>query len=247
VRPLIVAHRGGAGLAPENTLAAIRNAVHLGADAIEVDVLPSREGRLVAHHDERLTRTAGLDRGVWDLDLRELQALDVGRWFGADHAGEHIPTLEEIAGALPSGVRLIADMKHGDERFPGIAQRVAEFARAFGVERFAMISIRHELALSVAELAPGVLPLLVYRAPLATEADLGTLDDLPAGAGIGASLRALSIAMLVRARSRAREVYAYNPTSEAELRVTLSMGVDAVITDRPDRALALRGSGANRE
>jgi glycerophosphoryl diester phosphodiesterase len=240
MRPLIVAHRGGAALAPENTLAAVRNAIRLGADAIEVDVLPSRDGALVVHHDERLRRTAGVDRNVWDLDVRELRTLDVGRWFSPEHAGERIPTLEEVAAELPSGMRLIADMKHGDERFPGVARRVADFARTFGADRFSVLSIRHDFALSVAELTRGVLPLLVYRSPLASEAELQTLDTLPRAAGLAASLRALSVAMLVRARATGRAVYTYNPTTEPELRVTLSVGVDGVITDRPDLALALR-------
>jgi glycerophosphoryl diester phosphodiesterase len=240
MNPLIVAHRGGAALAPENTIVAVRNAVRLGVDTIEIDVLPSRDGQLVVHHDEQLTRTAGVNRNVWDLDVRELQSLDVGRWFAREHAGERVPTLEEVAAELPSGMRLIVDMKHGDERFPGIARRVADFARALGTERFSMLSIRHDFALRVAEMAPGVRPLLVYRAPLATEADLAMLDPLPPEAGIAASLRALSVAMLVRTRAAHRTLYTYNPTTPLELRVALTIGVDGVITDRPDLALELR-------
>jgi len=58
--PLVFAHRGGAALAPENTLAAFENGVALGADGIELDVRPSRDGRVVVHHDETLDRTTSL-------------------------------------------------------------------------------------------------------------------------------------------------------------------------------------------
>ena len=146
MRPLVVAHRCGSAVAPENTLAALRTAVLQGADAVEVDVLPSRDGHPIIHHDDRLTRTAGVDAAVWDLDLAELRGLDVGRWFAPAFEGERIPTLEELVAALPAGMRLIADFKHGEERFPGFAARVADIVRPLG-PRYATISIQHAFAL----------------------------------------------------------------------------------------------------
>lgn len=239
-QPLLIAHRGGGALAPENTLAAFRNAVRLGSDGVELDVLMSRDGHLVAHHDESLARTAGVSALVWELDLVDLQKLDVGRWFSAPFAGERIPTLDQVAAELPSGVRLVADFKHGEERFPGITRRVADFARAFGPARFAALSIRHALPTALAELVPGMLPLFTYRAPLSTVDELQGLAELPPPVGFGASLRALSAAMLVVARESGRSVYVFNPNTETELRVALTIGADAVITDRIDAALDLR-------
>src|SRR5439155_1194999 len=101
-RPLVVAHRCGSGVAPENTLAALRTAVREGADAVEVDVLPSRDGHPVVHHDDRLSRTAGIDAAVWEVDLADLRALDVGRWFAPGFEGERIPTLEDVVAAETS-------------------------------------------------------------------------------------------------------------------------------------------------
>jgi len=240
IPPFIVAHRGGSALAPENTLAAIRGAVRLGADAVEVDVLPSRDGRLMVHHDEHLTRTAGVSGAVWELDRHDLQQLDVGRWFGAAFAGERIPTLEEVAAELPARMRLVADFKHGEERFPGLARRVADFARALGPSRLSVLSIQHSFAAAVAEAAPGVLPLFTYRTPLPSDEELQRLRDLPAGAGLAASMRALSAGMLVAAAEAGRAVYVFTPNTESELRVALGLGADGVITDRPDLALDLR-------
>ncbi len=241
-RPRIVAHRGGSALAPENTLAAVRNAVRLGADAVEVDVLRSRDGYLVAHHDERLTRTAGVAQAVWELDLEDLRRLDVGRSFGAAVAGERIPTLEEVAAEIPAGMGLIADFKHGEERFPGLTRQVAEFARAFGPSRFSVLSIQHAFALGVAEQQAGVLPLFTYRVPPATDEALRALRDLPGLVGFAASMRALSAGMLVAARETARQVYLFTPNTPTELGVALGIGADAVITDRIDLALDLRRS-----
>lgn len=235
-----MAHRGGSALAPENTLAAIRGAVALGVEAVEVDVQRTRDGHLVVHHDETLARTAGVERAVDELDLRELQALDVGHWFASEFTGQRIPTLEEAAAALPAGVKLVADFKHGDERWPGLSEQIAGFARALGPSRLAVMSIRHALAARVAEAAPGVLALFTYRTPFASTGELRALHDLPPGVGFGASLRALSAGMLVVAREDDRTVYTFTPNTVAELSVALTVGVDAVITDHPDLALDLR-------
>jgi glycerophosphoryl diester phosphodiesterase len=238
--PAIVAHRGGRALAPENTLAAIRRVVALGVDAVEIDVQRTRDGHLVAHHDETLERATGVARPVDEIDLRDLQTLDAGRWFAPEFAGERVPTLDEVAAALPARMRLVADFKHGDERWPGLSGQMAAFARALGPDRLAVLSIRHELAACVAAAVPGVLALYTYRAPFATDAELRALRDLPRGVGFAASLRALSAGLLVVAREDGRAVYTFTPNTAIELEVALTVGPDAVITDHPDLALDIR-------
>ena len=245
-RPLVVAHRCGGAVAPENTLAALRTAVRDGADAVEVDVLASRDGHPVVHHDDRLSRTAGVDAAVWDLDLAELRALDVGRWFAPDFEGEGIPTLEEIVAALPADVRLVADFKHGEERFPGFGARVADIVRPLG-NRYATVSIQHDFALDLASRVPGALALLTFRRPPATDEEVRQLRELPPGAGLATAMRALSAAVLVVAAETSRPVYVFTPNSPAELRVALTVGADAVITDHVAIAVELRGRLARGE
>jgi glycerophosphoryl diester phosphodiesterase len=236
---LVVAHRGGGAAAPENTLAALRTAVRDGADAIEVDVLPSRDGHPVIHHDERLTRTAGVDAAVWELDLRELQRLDVGRWFGPGYENERILTLEDVMSVLPPSIRLIADFKHGEERFPGLARRVAEIVRPLG-DRFAVLSIQHAFALDLARRVPGSLALLTFRRPPVTDDEVDRLRELPREAGLATSMRALSATVLVTAAEASRPVYVFVPNSPMELKVALTIGADAVITDRVSDAVEIR-------
>ncbi len=93
---LVIAHRGASGHAPENTLAAFRKAVSLGAPFIETDLQLSRDAHFVAIHDATVDRTTGGHGAVHDLTLAELHRLDAGSWFGSEFAGERIPTLEEI-------------------------------------------------------------------------------------------------------------------------------------------------------
>jgi glycerophosphoryl diester phosphodiesterase len=238
-RPLVVAHRCGSGVAPENTLVALRTALRGGADAVEVDVVPSRDGHPVVHHDDRLSRTAGVDRAVWDLDLAELRRLDVGRWFAPAFEGERLPSLEDVVAALPSGVGLVADFKHGEDRFPGLAARVAEIVRPLR-NRFAALSIQHAFALDLAARVPGALALLTFRRPPATDEEVSQVRQLPPGAGLATAMRALSAAVLVAAAETSRPVYVFTPNRPAELRVALSVGADAVITDHVAIAVELR-------
>src|SRR5207249_3594397 len=144
---------------------------------------------------DRLSRTAGIDAAVWEVDLADLRALDVGRWFAPGFEGERIPTLEDVVAALPAGVRLVADFKHGEDRFPGFATRVADIVRPLG-HRYATISIQHAFALDLASRLPGALALLTFRRPPATDEEVKQLRELPPGAGLAMAMRALSAAVL---------------------------------------------------
>src|ERR1700676_2230723 len=93
---LVIAHRGASGNAPENTLAAFRKAVALGATFIETDLQLSRDAHFVAIHDATVNRTTNGQGAVHDMKLAELRRLDAGSWFGSEFARERIPTLEEI-------------------------------------------------------------------------------------------------------------------------------------------------------
>ena len=173
-----------------------------------------------------MLRTAGIDRAVWDTDLAELRALDVGRWFGPEFAGERILTLEEVAAMLPAPVGLVA--------------RVAAAARPLG-PRFAVLSIQHAFAVAVAAAVPGAHALLTVRRPFASEEELAGLLALGPGVGLATSMRAVSAALLVTAAEGNRPVYVFTPNTAIELDVALRLAPTAVITDRVADAVAIRG------
>lgn len=98
------AHRGGARHRPENTLAAFREALRLGAHMLELDLRLSADGAIVVMHDARVNRTTDGRGAVADLTLAELRRLDAGSRFSARFAGERVPTLEEVLDLLPRDV-----------------------------------------------------------------------------------------------------------------------------------------------
>ena len=95
-KPWVIAHRGASGHAPENTFAAFRRAVELGATFIETDLQVTRDGRFVALHDSTVSRTTNGTGEVHEFTLEELRQVDAGMWFDREFMGERVPTLEEI-------------------------------------------------------------------------------------------------------------------------------------------------------
>lgn len=94
--PLIIGHRGASAVAPENTMAAFREALAVGAHGIEFDVRLTRDGVPVVIHDSTLRRTGGLNQRVADLSSQEISKVDVGSWFAPGFANERIPSLREL-------------------------------------------------------------------------------------------------------------------------------------------------------
>ncbi|HEX6023267.1 MAG TPA: glycerophosphodiester phosphodiesterase family protein [Solirubrobacter sp.] len=133
----VVAHRGASGEAPENTLAAIREAGRQDADWVEIDVVLSKDGVPVLLHDTSLARTTDVeekfpDREPWlveDFTVAELKQLDAGSWFDERFAGEPLPTFREALLALDKAdVGLWLEIK-SPERYPGVEEAIAEVLR----------------------------------------------------------------------------------------------------------------------
>ncbi|MDP1949286.1 MAG: glycerophosphodiester phosphodiesterase family protein [Nitrospirota bacterium] len=113
-RVLRIGHRGAAGHAPENTLAAIHKGIALGVDFVEIDVRRTADGVLVILHDESVSRTTNGTGRVDRLSLHEVKTFDAGN-------GEQIPTLEEVLTETDGRVGLMLELK-----IEGIAQQVVE-------------------------------------------------------------------------------------------------------------------------
>lgn len=116
--PALIAHRGAAHDAPENTLAAFELAWQQGADGIEGDFQLTRDGEIVCIHDAFTMRTARRPRKVTKATLAELRQLDVGSWKGAQWRGIRIPTLGEVLATVPAGKKMFIEIKSGPEIVP---------------------------------------------------------------------------------------------------------------------------------
>jgi glycerophosphoryl diester phosphodiesterase len=114
----IIGHRGASYDAPENTLPSFKLGWERNADAVELDIYLTKDGKIVVIHDDNTKRTAGADKRVVEQTLAELRSLDAGRWKGEQWAGTRIPTLEEVLAIIPAGKRLFIEIKCGPEILP---------------------------------------------------------------------------------------------------------------------------------
>ncbi len=130
--PVIIAHRGASGHAPENTVAAAQVAADLDTSWVETDVQRTADGELVLMHDTTLDRTTDAeelfpDRAPWnvsDFTAAEIAQLDAGSWFGEEFAGEPVPTLTDFLDELETNdQQLLLELKAPD-LYPGIEEEI---------------------------------------------------------------------------------------------------------------------------
>ena len=158
------AHRGAAGLAPENTLAAFRMAIELGADAAELDLQATKDGVVVVIHDDTVDRTTDGRGRIGDLTLADIKRLDAGTKFGAAFRGERVPTLSELIDLVKAGgndrFRLNLEIKfaEGREGQPAdLEERVlAVLTQAGFLDRVITQSFHHASAAKMKRLAPSI-------------------------------------------------------------------------------------------
>jgi glycerophosphoryl diester phosphodiesterase len=139
---LVVAHRGGAALAPENTLAAFGNALKIGVDMVECDVHLSKDGELVVMHDPDLARTTNGAGQISGLTLAELKKLNAAAKFGnGGWPEQQIPTLDELLDLVKGKVGIQIEIKTtaGNARYPGIEKKVADLLNAKGMPDKAIV------------------------------------------------------------------------------------------------------------
>ncbi len=130
-RPMVIAHRGGSRLAPENTLAAFRKAVEVGADAIELDVRLTKDRRVAVFHDRHVDRTTSGSGTVGSLTMAELRSLDAGSWYGREYAGEGVPSLDDVFEELPGEFPVYVEMKSRGPNGFSLARAVVDVVRRY--------------------------------------------------------------------------------------------------------------------
>jgi len=143
-RPLVVAHRGYRTKYPENTQVAFQGAIDAGADMIELDVLLTKDRKMVVIHDAALDRTTNGQGMVSDYTLSELKALDAGSWFDPCFKGERLPTLEEVLDEVDGRVPLNIEIKRSayEPHHPpdAIEKQIVELVRRKNVVEGVLIS-----------------------------------------------------------------------------------------------------------
>jgi glycerophosphoryl diester phosphodiesterase len=246
-QPRVAGHRGGARLWPENSLLGFRQAVAAGAEFIETDVHLTADGEPVVVHDPTLDRTTTGRGAVRDLRLADLRAL---RLRAVDGTGtdEPIPTLGQVLDLVrPSTAELLLEIKVGPDRrrYPGIEEKVLAAIRAHDLAaRVVIMGFQRETVSRIRGLDPAIrTALLVARVQLdraglpATEAV--TWAKAVGATALGLQHTAVDAAVVAAARQAGVLLGAWTVNDAAEIRRVADLGVDIVISDRPDLARRL--------
>ena len=220
-RVVRVGHRGAAGHAPENTLAAIDAGIACGADFVEIDLRRTADGVLVALHDTTVNRTTDGTGRVDRLSLRDVKKLTAEK-------GQQIPTLQEVLEVADGRTGLILELK-----VRNIAQQTVETVRRTSFTGpLLYASFLHDELTHVRKADPGAsLMVLFDRVPPASVAR--AMQYVPSHVGLRHSK---ATHRLVEAFHRANlHVFVYTPNRPADIERAISLGVDGVISNFPDR------------
>ncbi|MBM4466470.1 MAG: glycerophosphodiester phosphodiesterase [Chloroflexi bacterium] len=229
------AHRGASRHAPENTLAAFRLAREMGADGVELDVQASRDGEAVVIHDFTVDRTTNGQGRVKDKTLAKLRELDAGSWFDARFAGQRIPTLEEVI--LEVGHQLLLNIELKARAF-GSADLVAEVVRLIedhNLVHRVIVSSFNPLALRrVKKLNPRIPTGLLYYFDLPAHLLRTLLLLLADPDALHPQKHLVAQDYMDWARERGYRVNVWTVDEPAEMKRLIALGVDGIITNRPD-------------
>jgi glycerophosphoryl diester phosphodiesterase len=233
-------HRGARALAPENTLAGMRAGMNAGADGVEFDVQRTSDGHLVVFHDDDLKRICGVGGRVVTSTLAQLRELDAGRHFGPQFSGELIPTLDELIETLPASAFLNIEAKRFRFRSDGLEAGIVQAIRRHNLLGRCIVSSFNPILLWRMGRMDRSIPLGLLYAP-----------DEPPGLNRGWPRYGLRLAalhpyheqvtakLLQQTRGRGQQINTWTVNEPAEMRRLLGLGVDGIITDRPDLLSAL--------
>lgn len=246
--PRILAHRGARGHAPENTHAAFNLAYRMGADGIELDVQACASGEIVVIHDEMVNRTSNGTGAVAELPLKQLKEFDFGGFYGSAFAGERIPTLAEVFEGLPAQAIINVEIKNKGTKTNGEEVGVAALIRRTNLYDRVLVSSFNPFVLRrMRRIDPRVPIAYLYEAKSPLFLRPLPVRTLLRPQALHPDFRVVTRRMVQAAHRRGYAVNTWTVNDPADLARMVACGVDAIITDYPDRLVALRESTGKME
>lgn len=250
--PTVIAHRGGGGLAPENTIEAFRKSADLGADVLELDVHETADGSLVVMHDDKVDRTTNGTGDVSRMALNQVQTLDAGYKFTKDGGitfpfrgkGVKVPTLEEVLGEFPEANFNIEAKGLRADKAPVLCSMIRELsspervviASAGSAFMYEFRNVCQEVPTS-ATFTEAASFIVRYKIGVA-ESYTPTMHVLQVPEKIP-GVDILSPEFISAARERNLFVHGWTVNDPTQMRMLIKAGIDGIITDRPDILLEI--------
>ena len=265
---LNIGHRGASGYAPEHTIPAYDLALDQGADYIEIDLQMTKDGVLVAMHDDTLDRTADAPEGVpkrfcsgpvIKRTLEQIKMCDAGSWFNEaypeyaseEYVGLQIPTLEEIFQRYGTSVNYYIETKN-PEAAPGMEEELLRLMEEYkliepAAQNWQVLiqSFSAESLMKIHEMNSSVPLIQLYSSTETSESIQASLAEVSTYAvGIGPSMTDVDAALVEAAHALCLDVHPYTVNETADMQALIDLGVDGMFTNFPDRLDALLGKRA---
>lgn len=239
-KPLIFAHRGASTYAPENTLSALKKAIDIGVDGIEIDVQLTKDEVVVAIHDPLVDRTSDGKGSISSLTLLEAKKLDFGGWFSNDYKGEKIPTLKQILQLLDGWQGILnIELKKGHlQDTTKLAKGVLKLLYSYNYLKQTIISSFDQpslIAFKGLEPKAKICPLygLGLKEPWIYATNIHAFAIHP-------PYQALTAEIVENCHSKDIKVNVFTVNQSVEIKTMIELGVDGIITDVPDIAKEIR-------
>ncbi|MFK3960708.1 glycerophosphodiester phosphodiesterase [Pseudalkalibacillus hwajinpoensis] len=247
---LNVAHRGASGHAPEHTLASYKLGDEMKGDYIEIDLQMTKDGKLIAMHDESVDRTTNGTGLVKDYTLEQLKELDAGSWFNEKYPekanpayeGLQVPTLEQVLQTFGKDARYYIETK-SPEVYPGMEEELLRIINKYNLtgvnERSSKVLIQsfsQESLLKMHNLNPSLplIQLISYKEPATiSEGELQELTEYAVGVGMSASK--IDETYVQKVRAAGLLIHPYTVNEKEQMMRLLDWGVTGMFTNYPDR------------
>lgn len=244
----IIGHRGDAGSAPENTLAAIDRGLKMGTDILEIDVHLTRDGHLCVMHDKKVDRTTNGRGKIKDLTWDQIQKLDAGGWYSDSFKNEKVPSLEQVIEKINGKSQLLIEIKKGTPYYPQIEEKVLETIHRLKAEKWCIIqSFNMKLLQHIHRLDPEIRlqKLEIFVIPELHISFDGTLRHFdPVKNNFFESYNInyffLTSSIIKHIHNSNKSVYVWTANSESVIKRMINMGADGIITNHPRIAKKLR-------
>jgi len=243
--PLILCHRGAKNYAPENTLAAFKTSLELGADGFELDTQLTSDGHVVVFHDTTVDRTTNGHGKLSRLPLADLRELDAGSFFSEEYRGERIPTLDEVFETIGKHAIINVELKNFSTPFDNLTEKVCEVIRRHGIQKNVMFSSflpwnLKKAAQILPEVPRGLITAKDWRGVWGRSFgfDFGDYDALHPYLGN------VTPQQVHRVHKLKRKVNVWVVNREEDMRRLFSWGVDGILTDDPQLALRITRSSS---
>ncbi len=226
---MIIGHRGSSYSFPENTVEAAVRAWEEGADAVEIDVYPTADGRIVLLHDKSTLRTTGVDYPVVNTNSDVLTKLDAGKWKDPRFEGIRIPLLEEVLDVIPKYKKLVIEVKSGPEIIPMLKNILQEHPHR---SQIIFICFGWEVIIKLHEAFPD-LPCF-WLSSRKNDVMNRWEDVIKAGLdGINLHYSIIDQNMVEQAHKDGLGILAWTVNDMEEVDRLIGIGIDGITTDRP--------------